>query len=53
MKNPWYSQVGKWKDVSVVSKKLKLVDKKIILIKRKKEEVIKCINDLNKDAQKV
>ena len=40
----------KQKDGNVISEKRKLVDKKTTLMKRKKEEEIKCINALNKDA---
>ena len=40
----------KQKDGNVISEKRKLVDKKTTLMKRKKEEEIKCINALNKAA---
>ena len=43
----------KQKDDSVISKKRKLVNEEITLMKRKKEEEIKCINTLNKDTKKI
>ena len=46
-------KVRKQKDDSVISKKRKLVDMETTLIKRKKEEEIKCINTMNKDAKKM
>ena len=36
-----------------LSKKQKLVKDKITLMKRKKGEVVRCINALNKDAEKM
>ena len=36
-----------------ICKKRKLVDEETTLMKRKKEEKIKCINNLNKDAKKM
>ena len=45
-------KVRKQKDDEVISKKRKLVDEEITLMKKKEEET-KCINALNKDAEKV
>ena len=46
-------KVRKQKDDDVICKKRKLVDKEITLMKRKKEQVIACINFLNKVAEKI
>ena len=45
-------KVRKQKDDNVISKKRRLVDEEITLMK-KKEEVLKCIDVLNKDAEKM
>ena len=46
-------KVRKQKDDDVICKKRMLVDKEITLMKRKKEQVIACINFLNKVAEKI
>ena len=46
-------KVRKQKDDDVISKKRKLVDEESTLMKGKKEEVIKCINAMNKGAEKM
>ena len=48
-----FEKVRKQKDDDLNSKQRKLVDKEITLMKGKKEEVIKCIYALNKDAEKI